>query len=205
MGYKKRINIFPAQPFSCIAPVSSDPPDIHEPCARGFKFKTPSRETTMPITFTARGWLMSYALPLVLPPHPPADGDTQDLFFRRRCSISGTNENDAATSIKCRRAWAQPIPVNKQGECCVFLACVKRFAADGESLHARTLAKEQESIRECTTRVGRKTFVYERVPVVNLGRGGGSMLAGGISVCTIIFKSSFGVSNHVTREHLPLA
>ena len=34
-------------------------------------------------------------------------------------------------------------------------------------------------------------------PVVNLDRGGGSMLAGGIPVCRTFFKSSFGVSNHV--------
>ena len=119
------------------------------------------------------------------PPHTSADGETQDPLSDS--VTSRTNENFSTTRTKPPRQWAQPIPVNKQGECCVLLACVKKFAADGESFHAR--------IGACTTRPGRKNFVYERVPVVNVE--GGSMLAGGIPVCRTFFKSSFGVSNHV--------
>ena len=151
----------------------------------------------MLVACTARGWLISPATSLTAsPPHPSADGDTQDPLSDN--VTSRTNENGPTTRTKPPHQWAQPIPANKQGELCVLLACcVKKFAADGKSFHSRTLAKEQDIIGACTTRAGRKKFVYERVPVVNLDRGGGSMLAGGIPVCRTFFKSSFGVSNHV--------
>ena len=150
----------------------------------------------MPVSCTARGWLMSPATSLTASaPHTPADCETQDPLSDS--ATSRTNENFSTARTKLPRQWAQPIPVNKQGECCVLLACVKKFTEDGESFHARTLAKEQAIIGACTTRAGRKNFVYERVPVVDLDRGGGSMLACGVSVCRTSFKSSFGVSNHV--------
>lgn len=147
----------------------------------------------MPVAPTALGWLKAPAPPSTLPPRPPANSDSQDLPANN--AVSDIDGSSAST--KPRRRWAEPTPVNEQRGCCSGLTCVRKFITNPDAFHARALEKEQEAIRACKSRLDRKRFVYARVPVVDLGRGGGSMLAGGIPVCTKFFKASFGVSNHV--------
>lgn len=160
-------------------------------CAKSFCFVTREKttHTVMPVAPTARAWLASAAPPPPTPLRSPAvSDDVQDL---------STDGNATSATTKPRRVWPQPVSANEQDRCCTRLGCVQTFTEDVASFLARTLAKEQDFIRLCSTREDRKKFVLDLVPVVHLGPGQGSMIAAGIPVCTRFFKKSFGVSNQV--------
>lgn len=167
----------------------SKPKPLYTLCKGIFLVHPGEDHHTMPVATTARAWLASPTPPPTEPPRHPAASDS--------AQEPSTDGNATSATTRLRREWPQPVPANEQNGCCPTLSCVKKFQAAGESFLARTLSKEQEFIRLCSTREDRKRFVLDRVPVVRLGPGQGSMIAAGIPVCTRFFRSSFGVSNQV--------
>lgn len=144
----------------------------------------------MPVASTARAWLASPTPPPPTPRRSPAvRDDVQDL--------SADGKATSATTTQPRRQWPNPVSANEQDRCCARLGCVQKFTEDATSFLARTLAQEQDFIRLCSTREDRKRFVLDRVPVIHLGPGQGSMIAAGIPVCNMFFKKSFGVSSQL--------